>query len=41
MSMNLVLGGFEGEKIGCHPEGNSGDRGLKLINDKSEVFRNK
>ena len=31
-----------GEKIGCHPGGNSGARGLKLINDnKWEVYRNK
>ena len=35
MSMNSIsLGWIEDEKIGCHPGGNSGDRGLKLINDK-------
>ena len=37
----LSLGWIEGEKIGCYPGGNSGDRGLKLIDDKREVFRHK
>ena len=37
----LSLGYIQGEKIGGHPGGNSGDRGLKLIDDKWEVFKSK
>ena len=33
------LGWIEDEKIGCHPGGNSGERGLKLHSTVASRFR--